>query len=150
MSYAVCSILIETTLQVSVRLFIYTDFNICFRFGFCTCVTYRYFVDRTQINTHRRTQRGARWKYKQAFVMRLHSQERRYALSCVTQRCIVNLTGTLLAITGTGFWNLSYGRHWGVVRRAMICSFRVLTWKARRVRNPGVVGFGLELNVKTV
>ena len=45
---------------------------------------------------------------------------------------------------------ISHGRHWGVVRRAMICSFRVLTWKVRRVRNSGVTGFGLELNVKTV
>ena len=53
------------------------------------------------------------------------------------------------------FWppipqKISYGRHWGVVRRAMIWSFRISTWKVRRVRNSGVTGFGLELKVKTV
>ena len=53
------------------------------------------------------------------------------------------------------FWppnplKISYGRHWGVVRRAMIWSFRVSTWQVRRVRNSGGTGFGLELNVKPV
>ena len=46
--------------------------------------------------------------------------------------------------------NISYGRHWGVVRRAMIWSFRILTWKVRRARNSWAMGFGLELNVKCV
>ena len=29
-------------------------------------------------------------------------------------------------------------RHWDVVRRALIRTFRILTWKVRRVRNSGV------------
>ena len=41
------------------------------------------------------------------------------------------------------FWppnppKISYGRHWGVVRRAMIWSLRAWAWKVRRVRNSGV------------
>ena len=44
---------------------------------------------------------------------------------------------------------ISHGRHWGVVRRAMIWTFRVCAWKFRRVRNSGVTGFGPKVNVKT-